>query len=62
MREAVLSLFFSAEMFRAVNHREGSLGEIYPHKDKKLNKIFFIYKKIQRGAVAKSFMRRVSYI
>jgi hypothetical protein len=58
MREAVLSLLFTAEMFRAVNHRKESPGEIYPHKDKNKIKIFLIYKEIQRGAVTKSFMRK----
>jgi hypothetical protein len=29
-----------------------------PHTDKKENKIFLIYKEIQMGAVAKSYMRK----
>ncbi len=32
--------------------------EIRIHTDKKENKIFLIYKEIQSGAVAKSFMRK----
>jgi hypothetical protein len=28
------------------------------HTDKKVNQIFLIYKKIQNGAVAKSYMRK----
>jgi hypothetical protein len=31
--------------------------KICPHTDKKENKIFHIYKEIQNGAVAKSYMR-----
>jgi hypothetical protein len=29
-----------------------------PHTDKKVNQIFLIYKEIQSGAVAKSYMRK----
>ncbi len=31
---------------------------MYLHTDKKENQIFFIYKEIQSGAVAKSYMRK----
>jgi hypothetical protein len=31
------------------------------HTDKKENKIFLIYKEIQKGAVAKSYMRKEVY-
>jgi hypothetical protein len=32
---------------------------IEPHTDKKENKMFLIFKEIQSGAVAKSYMRKV---
>ncbi len=35
---------------------EGALDPA-PHTDKKENEIFLIYKEIQNGAVAKSYMR-----
>jgi hypothetical protein len=35
-----------------------SLGVCYPYTDKKENKIFFVYKEIQMGSGAKSYMRK----
>jgi hypothetical protein len=31
------------------------------HTDKKINKVFFIYKDIQKGSVAKSYMTNLIY-
>jgi hypothetical protein len=40
------------------NYRFASICNVFQYTDKKENQIFLIYKEIQSGAVAKSYMRK----
>jgi hypothetical protein len=53
-----IEVYLSFEFFRTRLFTYRKRSSVTTHTDKKENKIFLIYKEIQMGAVAKSYMRK----